>query len=68
MRLALEFLDEEDRRIIVLRRVEERGFKENGEELGIDPNTARMRLQRALPKLAERITALRRGKLDSLFS
>ncbi|MCA8968355.1 MAG: sigma-70 family RNA polymerase sigma factor [Planctomycetes bacterium] len=67
IRLALEFLDDADRSIIVMRQFEDRSFKDIGEELACDPDTARMRFHRALPKLADKIRQLRNGKIDTLL-
>ena len=61
VRLALEFLDPEDRKVILLRQWEEKSFPEIGEELGISADSARMRFTRALPRLGSRIVELRAG-------
>lgn len=67
MRLALEFLDPEDRRVILLHEWEGQTFADIGKELGIGENGARMKFNRALPKLAKKVTALRAGMLPSLL-
>lgn len=67
MRLALEFLDPEDRRVILLHEWEGQTFAEIGKELGIGENGARMKFNRALPKLAKKVNALRAGMLPSLL-
>lgn len=48
---ALHELSETDRRAILLRFLEERPLREVGASLGVDENTARMRVSRALDKL-----------------
>lgn len=62
VRLALELLDAKDRGVLWLREWEKLPFAEIGERLGIPHNTARMRFQRALPKLAEKVAQLRLGR------
>ncbi len=58
-RLALELLEPEDRDIITMRHWEGLSFAEIGERLGVGTDAARMRLNRALPKLAKRLVELR---------
>lgn len=67
MRLALEFLDDGDRRIVRLREFEGKTFNEIGALFDLEPNTVRMRFRRALAKLAQHVETLRGGQLDSLF-
>ena len=64
IRLALELLEPDDRRVIILRQIEGRTFREVGDALGIPENSARMRFQRAIPKLAARAESLAQGQLD----
>ncbi len=68
VRLAVGHLGEEDRRIIHLHQLEERPLSEVAERLGLKPQAAHMRYQRALPKLAQKVRLLLRGDLpvDSL--
>lgn len=63
IRLGLELLEPEDRQVLELRDWEERSFVEIAQELGIGESAARMRYQRALPKLAKNVERLRRGEL-----
>lgn len=63
VRFALDLLAPEERQVIVLREYEKRSFADVGAELGIAENAARMRFQRALTKLADRVAALRRGEV-----
>jgi RNA polymerase sigma factor (sigma-70 family) len=63
IRLAMELLEPSDRQILELRDWEERSFVEIAEELGIGESAARMRYQRALPKLAKNVERLRRGQI-----
>jgi len=65
LELSLELLDDDDRRVLQLREWQGLSFGEVGEELGIPENTARMRFQRALPKLVEKMKALRVGGVAS---
>jgi RNA polymerase sigma-70 factor (ECF subfamily) len=61
VRLALELLAPEDRRILLLRQWHELEFAAIGERLGLSEDAARMRFQRALPKLAKKLDQLRAG-------
>lgn len=65
LRLALELLDPEDRKVILLRQWNEKSFPEIGAELGISPDSARMRFTRALPRLAAKLAELRTPSQDS---
>ena len=68
-RMALEFLPEDDdRRLVLLAAVEECSWQEIGAELGLAPDTARMRFQRLLPKLANHIRVLREGRVEELLA
>ncbi|MFH2002271.1 MAG: sigma-70 family RNA polymerase sigma factor, partial [Planctomycetota bacterium] len=62
IRLGMELLDESEKEILVLRQWEGLSFKEIGERLNIKHNTARMRNERALAHLAEKVGTLRRGE------
>jgi RNA polymerase sigma-70 factor, ECF subfamily len=61
LRLALEMLAPGDRDLIAMREWQQLGFTEIGAQLGVPENTARMRFQRALARLADRVESLRRG-------
>ena len=67
LRLALELLEPEDREVLVLRQWQQRSFAEIGQELGIATDAARMRFQRTLPKLAQKMRLLRDRDLDSIL-
>lgn len=62
IRFGMEFLDSEDRRVLVLRQWDERTFDEIGQELKVSPDAARMRHNRAMRRLADLIGRLRRGR------
>ena len=64
VRLALEFLQPEDRKVILLRQWEGKSFPEIAEALSISTDTARMRFNRALPRLGQRVAELRSGKTE----
>jgi RNA polymerase sigma-70 factor (ECF subfamily) len=68
VRLALELLDREDREVLLLRQWKELSFAEIGAELGIGENGARMRFNRALPKLARKVDQLRSGSLGAALA
>ncbi len=63
VRLALELLDAEDRKIILAREYEDRSFVQIGEELGMTANAVRMRWVRAVARLAEVMKDLQAGRL-----
>jgi RNA polymerase sigma factor (sigma-70 family) len=64
VRLAVELLDPEDRVVVMRHQWYGETFAAIGERLGIGENGARMRFQRALPKLLRKVKALRSGQSD----
>lgn len=68
IRLGIELLSPEDREILILRAYGSMTFQAIGDEIGVPENTARMRYQRALPRLAEKVGRLRRGDLESVLT
>ena len=66
VRLCMELIDPEDSEIIILRQWEHLSFVQIGEKLGISANTARMRHNRAVNRLAEQVGNLRRRNIDCL--
>jgi RNA polymerase sigma-70 factor (ECF subfamily) len=65
VRLALELLESDERRLIVAREWDSVPYGELGAELGVSEDAARMRHQRALVKLSRKVGELRRGELDA---
>lgn len=63
VRLALELLEPEDRKLILGRDYEQRQFAEIGAELGLTAAAARMRWTRAVGRLAQAMVKLRGGRL-----
>jgi RNA polymerase sigma factor (sigma-70 family) len=63
VRLGLELLQAEDRKIILAREYEDRSFIDIGAELGMSANAVRMRWVRAVARLAEVMQELRAGRL-----
>ena len=63
-RLDPELLEPEDRQVVMLRQWHEFEFAEIGQRMGLSEDAARMRFQRALPKLARKLEGLRRGELE----
>jgi RNA polymerase sigma-70 factor (ECF subfamily) len=61
VRLALELLEAEDRQVLLLRQWQGLEFAEIGALMGLSPDGARMRFQRALPKLAQKLASLHAG-------
>jgi RNA polymerase sigma-70 factor (ECF subfamily) len=66
VRLAVELLDPDDRKVILLREWHGLSFGDIAAEMGIQENTARMKFTRALPKLAEKLQKLKQGLLPEL--
>ena len=65
VRLGLELLEAEDRKIILAREYEDRSFVAIGEELGMTANAVRMRWVRAVARLAEVMKDLRGGTVPA---
>jgi RNA polymerase sigma factor (sigma-70 family) len=63
VRLGLELLEAEDRKIILAREYEDQSFVQIGEELGMTANAVRMRWVRAVARLAEVMKGLQAGQL-----
>jgi len=61
VRLGLEMLGGEDRKILLAREYEDRSFVEIGAELGMSANAVRMRWVRALERLAKMMQTMRNG-------
>lgn len=69
VRLALEFLPEEDRRLCHAREVEGMDWTSIAARFGFPtPQAARMRCTRALPRLANIIRKVQAGRLEELAS
>jgi RNA polymerase sigma-70 factor, ECF subfamily len=62
LRLAMELLEPEDREVILLRQWDGLAWAEIGDRMGLAEDAARMRFQRALPRLSAKVEALRRGE------
>jgi RNA polymerase sigma-70 factor (ECF subfamily) len=67
-RFALEFLPDLDRRLVLLRVVEQASWEEVASDLQVTPDAARMRFNRLMPELANMIRRLREGHVDDLLS
>lgn len=63
VRLGLELLPPEDRKILVAREYDDRSFVDIGDEIGMTPNAVRMRWVRAVARLADVMQSLRAGQL-----
>jgi RNA polymerase sigma-70 factor (ECF subfamily) len=63
VRLGLELLEPEDRKVLIAREYDDRSFVDIGEELGMTPNAVRMRWVRAVARLAEVMKNLQAGRL-----
>ena len=63
VRLAIQLLDPEDRLAVRMRQWDQASFAEIGERLGISEDAARMRHNRALRRLAEKVIDLRSGSI-----
>lgn len=60
LRAALDALSDEDREVIRLHEWERLSHEEIGRRLGISTDAARVRFQRALPRLAAKVAEIRR--------
>lgn len=65
IRLGIELLGEEDREVIVLREWDRKAFGEIASELGIASDAARMRYARAVRRLGDVVTSLRRRRVGA---
>lgn len=65
VRLGLELMDAEDRKVILARDYDDRSFVEIGAELGMSPNAVRMRWTRAVARLAALLKELRAGRVPN---
>lgn len=63
VRLGLELMSAEDRKVLIAREYQDRSFLDIGKDLGLDANAARMRWVRAVARLADVLQRLRRGEL-----
>jgi RNA polymerase sigma-70 factor, ECF subfamily len=64
VRLALELLDPDDRDVIVWREYDGLSFADIAARLQLGEAHARVRFQRALPKLGKKLQQLQQGQLD----
>lgn len=65
VRLGLELLPPEDRRILIAREFDGRSFVEIGADSGMTANAVRMRWVRAVAHLADILLELRRGRVPA---
>jgi len=68
VRLALELLSPDERRVLLWREWEHRSFGEIGAALGLTEDAARMRCNRALLRLSAMVEQLRRQDLDAALA
>lgn len=66
VRLALELLPLQDRRIILARDYDDRSFVDIGEEIGMTAAAVRMRWVRAVGRLADTMQKLRAGEVEAV--
>jgi DNA-directed RNA polymerase specialized sigma24 family protein len=67
-RFALEFLPDLDRRLVLLRVIDQASWEEVASDLELTPDAARMRFNRLMPELANLIRRLREGHVDDLLT
>lgn len=67
VRLAMQFLEDADRRVIQLREWEKHSWDDIGAVFELTPDAARMRYNRALARLVGHLVRLRGGELDALL-
>jgi RNA polymerase sigma-70 factor (ECF subfamily) len=68
IRLAMELLPADDRQVLFLREWEGLSFPRIAAALGIAEDAARMRFQRAVPRLARKLDLLRAGRLAAALA
>lgn len=68
LRLGLEFLDPEERRVVHEHKLCGRSFVDLADEFGLQANTVRMRYNRAVLRLAGILRRLQAGGLDGLLA
>jgi RNA polymerase sigma-70 factor (ECF subfamily) len=68
VRLAVEMLEPEDRLTILWREFQGLSFAEIAARLEVGEDAARMRFNRALPKLARKLEMLRGGRIGTLLA
>jgi RNA polymerase sigma-70 factor, ECF subfamily len=66
IRLGMEFLSPEDREVLVLRKWDNLSFVEIGKRLEASADAVRMKHNRAVRRLGEKVLALRCGKITSI--
>ncbi len=64
LELGIEMLDADERRIVRAREYEGRSFVDIAKDLGMNEDAVRKRFNRALPKLARKVTELRAGRVE----
>lgn len=64
IRLGMEFLDPEQREVLILRKWDNLSFPDIGKRLGITSTAARLRHNRALGRLGSVVCKLRSGELN----
>jgi RNA polymerase sigma-70 factor, ECF subfamily len=67
VRLGMEFLNDEDREILVLRKWDDLPFAEIGKRLELSADAVRMRHNRAVRRLGELIWGLRNNTLEEIL-
>jgi len=67
IRIGMEFLEDNDREVLMLRKWDNMPFADIGEALDITTDAARHRHNRALGRLGEKVHALRMGRLKTLL-
>jgi RNA polymerase sigma factor (sigma-70 family) len=67
IRMGMEFLDPDEREVLLMRNWEKLSFAEIGERFGISENAAWMKHNRATEKLGDKVWYLRSGKLARLL-
>ncbi|MBU0755228.1 MAG: sigma-70 family RNA polymerase sigma factor [Planctomycetes bacterium] len=68
IRLGIELLEPDDRKLIVLRQWEGCSFKEIGGKLGVSHDTAWKKHNRAVHRLAKKVAELQRNRINSILT
>ncbi len=67
VRLAVQLLEENDRRVVQMRHFDELSFAEVGIAIGVSEDAARMRFGRAMKRLTDQVLRLKAGRVEELL-
>ncbi|HEX5050541.1 MAG TPA: sigma-70 family RNA polymerase sigma factor [Planctomycetota bacterium] len=68
VRLAIATLDPIDQKIVWMRIYEDRAFAAIGDEVGMKEDSVRVRCNRAIAKISQKLLAMKRGDVDEFLA